>query len=501
MNGLKASGEINDWKSVAYDWRLSLDDLLNKGAERDGKIFYEESTSTPYIEQTLRGLASSSKSGKVTIVAHSNGGLLAKALLNQLSGETPKLVDKVILVGAPQSGAPEDLGVLLEGYNAGIYKSIFTIVSNSTMQSLAKNSPTAYHLLPSANYFSSIASDTDHPVAKFEGQGYELERGTYGDTIKDVNTLDNYLRDAPQSMNGTLIDYANREHHTLDDWAPPSGIEVDQIAGWGADTVAGIDFYTRDFIGTLLNVSNQTYKPIFTEDGDGVVPVPSALAMPTNNEVKNYWVNLDAYHKDTSIKRSHADLFEVPQLEDFIKNIIESGSSTPAIPAYISNTQPAPIVASKELIFFLHSDQAIQVTDSSGDVTGVAPGNSIKEDIPDSSYGSFGEVKWVKVKEGDNYHISVEPQQHQQSEQNEGESEPTNTGFIHLDVEERSNNIVTASSTLARVAATASTTVATDVSGGGVETISTPVITGDDNNQNNQNNQNEVVHLYHYARP
>jgi pimeloyl-ACP methyl ester carboxylesterase len=58
---------------------------LNNGSQTlDGKIYYRgtnAATSTPYIIQELRRLAATSKTGKVTIIAHSNGGLLAKALL------------------------------------------------------------------------------------------------------------------------------------------------------------------------------------------------------------------------------------------------------------------------------------------------------------------------------------------------------------------------------------------------------------------------------------
>ena len=39
MNGLKTDGTIDDWKPVAYDWRLSLDDFLNKGANAMEKYF------------------------------------------------------------------------------------------------------------------------------------------------------------------------------------------------------------------------------------------------------------------------------------------------------------------------------------------------------------------------------------------------------------------------------------------------------------------------------
>ncbi len=110
MNELEASttfaGGGWQWQPVAYDWRLSLNDLVNKGADNAGHLFYEDATSTPYIEQTLRSLAASSKSGKVTIIAHSNGGLVAKALMEKLgNAETARLIDKVIFVGVPQSGA------------------------------------------------------------------------------------------------------------------------------------------------------------------------------------------------------------------------------------------------------------------------------------------------------------------------------------------------------------------------------------------------------------
>ena len=101
----------------------SLDDLLTKGIELNSRIYYATTTatSTPYIEQTLRGLAATSKTGKVSIVAHSNGGLVTKALLNKLGSEAASLVDK-IHSGRATSGAPEALGVALVGHNAGIYK-------------------------------------------------------------------------------------------------------------------------------------------------------------------------------------------------------------------------------------------------------------------------------------------------------------------------------------------------------------------------------------------
>src|SRR5690606_29285951 len=51
LNELKTSGTINDYEAVPYDWRLSMDDVLNTGTKReDGTIIYGTATDEPYIE-------------------------------------------------------------------------------------------------------------------------------------------------------------------------------------------------------------------------------------------------------------------------------------------------------------------------------------------------------------------------------------------------------------------------------------------------------------------
>jgi len=448
MNGLKSDNTITDWKPIAYDWRLSLNDLLNKGTERDDKIYYAEATSTPYIEQTLRALAASSKTKKVTIVAHSNGGLVAKALLNQLGSSTSKsLVDKIVLVGAPQSGAPIDIGALMYGYDQGISSWGIPILHSGVARELAQNSPMAYHLLPSQNYFDSVASDANHPVARFAGDAYAKEISVYDTTIDNTTELYDFLR--ASSLNSSLIDYANVQHSVLDSWTPPDGIEVSQIAGWGADTVAGIDFYTASGVSALSSLTPVSmYKPIFTEDGDGTVPVSSALMMASSTNMKKYWVNLDSYRKSTSIKRSHKDIFEVPSLQDFIKNIIKNSTST--LPAYISTNQPPP-TSDKKLFFFLHSPLTLQLTDSSGNVTGLAEDNSMTQDIPDSSYGEFGDVKYITVPQGNNYELTMHGQ---------------DSGSFALEIQESSGGVIANSSIITNVPTTASTFASLTISDG-----------------------------------
>lgn len=472
MDGLTSDGTIAAWKPVAYDWRLSLSDLLTNGTERDGKIFYNEATSTPYIEQTLRVLANSSKTGKVTIIAHSNGGLLAKALLDRLGSETTKLVDRVVMVGVPQAGAPLGMGALLFGLNQGISSWGVPILHASVARAFSGNSPMAYHLLPSDTYFGSAAIDIAHPVIRFSGDAYTKEEAAYDATITNTSELDDFLlakdggREKPREdnlreaeiLNSVLIDYANSTHATLDPWTPPEGIEIDQIAGWGVDTVGGVDFYSLPAGSIFLSRDPvRKYRPILIEDGDGTVPVPSALMMASSTIVKRYWVNLDSYRIATSIKRTHADLFEIPQLQDLIKNLLKSDSST--LPTYISTSQPAPVTEGKKLTFFLHSPLTLELTDTSGHTTGLGVDGSMRQDISGSSYGEFGEVKYVTVSEGQ-YKLTMHG---------------LASGNFSLDLQESSGGVVTSVSTIANVPATASTLASLTITGG-VDTASPLVV-------------------------
>jgi parallel beta-helix repeat protein len=508
MNGLKSDGTINDWKPVAYDWRLSLDDLLSKGTQRGEKIFYEEATSTPYIEQTLRALAASSKTKKVIIIAHSNGGLVTKALLNKLGGETAKsLVDKIILVGVPQSGAPADIGATLVGHDAGIYgKYGVWVVSNAAARTLVQNSPMAYHLLPSEDYLKSTAGDAAHPVIRFSGKAYAKEAAAYGSTIANKSTLDDFLlakegdRKKPKPsdlnsaeiLNPALIDYANSTHAVLDAWMPPPGVEVNQIAGWGVDTIQGIDFYTASTTITTFFNSKRRYKPIFIEDGDGTVPVPSALMVASSTEVKRYWVNLDKFNREQLSSRRHKDIFEIPSLKEFIKNIITNSTST--LPVYISSSQPPSAVENKKLIFFLHSSPAsqasttseredspvrvtLQVKRPSGEITGIAEDDSITEDVLGSTYGEFGEVRYIIVPESGPYELMLRGQA------NSGWASGGQGGTFALSIQESSGDIVTTTTTIADIPLTASTTASLTISGS-IDTTSALTVDENGNGEN-----------------
>jgi pimeloyl-ACP methyl ester carboxylesterase len=463
MNELQASSTYNggnfNWKAAAYDWRLSLEDVINNGVEREGKIYYQEASSTPYIEQTLRQLAADSTTGKVTIVAHSNGGLVTKALLQKLGDvETAELVDKIIFVGVPQTGAPQALGGLLFGDR----ENLPFIANAATARGLAENSPMAYHLMPSANYLASV-QDPNRSVIGFSGTKlYEKELGAYGPSIDTLEELRGFLlaneggRTKPDADNATsanilnagLVEYANDLHIAIDSWVPPATVELYQIAGWGvADTISGIDMYDEQklFDGTIGY--KRQYRPVFIEDGDGVVPIPSALMVSTTSpNVHRYWVNLREASAGIQ-DYDHGNMLELDDLRTFLRSTLEA---TRAGTEILLSTQPEPASFEKRLTFQLHSPLTLGVYDSDGNYTGLNEDGSVSEEVPGTTYGEFGEVKYLIAPAGNDYELILSGQ---------------GDGVFSLDIQEQQGDFST-TTTFADVPTTASTTVRLTITNG-----------------------------------
>lgn len=440
-----------DWRAIAYDWRLSLPDIIHSGVERGSRIYYGESTSTPYIPQELEQLASRSPSGKVTIIAHSNGGLVAKALIASLGNTlAAQLIDSVIFVGVPQSGAPRALGALLYGDEEGlpgIPRLPNVIMSAVHAREFGLNSPMAYHLLPSATYFA--AKQPEHPVVQFEnGDLLAQERAAYGPTIDTEQELKSFAlaQDGDRSMpnandlssanilNAGLLSYATTEHGEIDAWQPPPGIQTYQLGGYGVTTISGIDLYEAPH---AKGSSTLSYRPLFTPDGDGTVPIISPLMMNVSTHVHQLWLDLSNM-RDSTATYSHGNMLEAGDMQ---KTIIALLKKSNAFPATV-HAMDIPETSKKQLAFYAHSPVSLAVTDSSGNESSVSE-NTSKETIPNSTAGMFGEAKYVLVPANSGpYTVTLT-----------GES----SGIVTFDMQELDDGIVAASSTIADVPVTSST--------------------------------------------
>jgi len=84
----------------------------------------------------------------------------------------------------------------------------------------------------------------------------------------------------PNIGNSVLYNQAENVQQMLDNWQPSLNAKVIQVAGWGEETLAGLDY--KSYISWLgLGNEKLSYTPRMVVDGDATVVVPYAsLAMP-----------------------------------------------------------------------------------------------------------------------------------------------------------------------------------------------------------------------------
>jgi hypothetical protein len=402
MNTLREDGVINDWTAGAYDWRLSLDDILSQGKQIGSHISYVDATTTPYLIQELRRLASTSKTGKVTIIAHSNGGLVAKRLTNILGSDASALIDTMIFVAVPQSGTPAAVAAGLHGYDQKMGAGPVTFVSQQTARTFASTTPMLYHLLPSARYFTQV----DDPIITFDSSLSDWVT-RYGSVIHSAENLHTFLTDSfgrvdsqtgdidqPIQLLNSMVSSSESLHDDLDTWTAPNGIELIQIAGWGIPTTVSGLTYTKKNAGVKP-------EPTFTIDGDGTVVTPSALWTTDTAEVKNYWLDLQRYNKDNRIAAgfglasfNHSRILEPGQMIDFIFDHIQG--TVRNISEYLYLSDEAPPSTGSRLRYTLRSPLTLSLYDNQGRHTGVSTTTGlVEEQIPGTYYTEFGDVKYI----------------------------------------------------------------------------------------------------------
>lgn len=417
LRNWKSEGVIKDYAFIPYDWRLSLEDIITNGATTtDGKLSYStaQDFSESFILKKLAELAKNSNSGKVTIIAHSNGGLVTKALVKKLKDTNNPLyykIDKIILVAVPQIGTPDAVATLLHGTSLA---SGFVMRDERSRQ-LAENMQTVYNLLPTDKYFSSIdpTYSSDKVVSFLDDVSFQPQISQYGLYVSNSTELKNYIlgtdgrtkpgykdTDNPNIGNATLYSNAEAVHVVLDNWQPASTTKFIQVAGWGEETLAGIDYKKcRD---TISNYYHKCFSFRMVVDGDGTVLTPSALWMSTTSpNVERWWVNLDKYNStfNLNLKRKHRDIMEITNINDLIKSLILNSNYSDS-GKIITTDQFTLITNGSRLHYTLHSPLTLGVTDSQGRYTGMDPvTKNIREEIPGVVYRQIGDTQYISIPE------------------------------------------------------------------------------------------------------
>lgn len=405
LEEMKDDGVISDYLPFAYDWRYNVHDIAYGGAKHanDFVILVDE----------LKSLASSSYSGKVTIVAHSNGGLLAKALVTELvRRDLAHLVDRIIFIGTPHLGTPKAIGTILHGYDQQALGG--AIIDDKTVRTVIKNMPGVYSLLPSAKYLDI----SEGPLITFqEGEVTELYRSAYEDSLDTTEEYVAFLKGTegrtvepddisePSTANAGLLDWGLSDHkNKLDDWAAPPGIEVHNIVGVGLKTVKSLEYrQVREHTTCSSNIFGQIIceepelfiRPYAHFSNNGDETVISLSAERVSGET--YYFDLDRYNKtrlNIFANFEHGDFLEVDEVRNIINNILDS---TAIISDFV--TSELPIFDQEYEVLSIDSPVRVVREDGEGNKTGVvinADGTkSIVKEIPGSEYLEFAGTKYL----------------------------------------------------------------------------------------------------------
>lgn len=421
MDDMVEADTIHEWEALPYDWRLAFDDILENGVKTGENISYLKETTSPFIVQELRRLAKNSDTGKVTIVTHSNGGLLAKYLLASIKDvnnpyhDLLEKIDVVIMVAAPQVGTPKAISGLLHGDEQSLALGI--LLDKETARDFAEFMPGAYNLLPSDDYFETVSD----PVFSFTDEAGNIPelKDLAGKTINSYEGMLDFLRghdgawnkddvtekDAPNVLNDTLLTRSQNIHQIIDSWEPKENLKVIQLAGWGLKTIKGIKYDDCDMWFCSDTLEHLDREPILTNVGDDTVVIPSALFM---KNADRYYVNIRKYNKqgivNQQINRDHASILEIDDVIQFIKNIIIAKIDPLDGPGLnnITSFEPSLESGDKSLEFVLHSPAELHLNDETGRHTGIIensiPNSDLKlyeKQIPNSYYFEFGEKKYA----------------------------------------------------------------------------------------------------------
>jgi len=379
---------LSDWRPLPYDWRFSPERIVI-----DGDFVSE-------VEDAV----TSSPTGKVSIIAHSMGGLVGKALIKKLEEEGKAgLVDSFIMVGTPQLGTPQAAAGLLHGDDqaipggfslGGITINLFgnLVVNGATTRAVAQNFPGAYSLLPGARYFDEVSD----PAIAFSPRASFTKpwRDYWGDEgISNFLDFFSFLTGGiarekplwsitriPEVLNSDLVTAAANLHADLDLYTIPNIIRVVQIAGWGIPTTKGINYRTKHFL--------QSYETLKTREGDFTVVYPSALS----SEGEKYFFNLDIY-REGGRGYVHRNLLNTQIVQQVFTTVLKKEVITEN--EFISMSKPNVLDLDDLLFLRTNSPVLLGVYDSENRYTGVVPGESpntqfllIEENIPDSVFSS-----------------------------------------------------------------------------------------------------------------
>lgn len=275
-----SAANIGDFSYFAYDWRKAPDD--------------QESVINHLRERIMQ--ITNNGDREVDLVAHSLGGLVVKAYLNQYGAQSH--VRKVITVGTPHVGLAKAFRSLQFGWwGFGPWRDL--VISENEIMKISQNWRVPYAGVPGDAYYSNAGYGTIFKERDADMDNNGVYEEWNNNKVRNYLTVGHYFKwwwanptlekDLPH--NKDLADIGRIFHDGSDllvTWAPNAG-EVHLVASRGLSTLTQMELYNPHD----PNFENAWALTNHMESGDGTVPTKSASLENDGSysaNVSRYWV-------------------------------------------------------------------------------------------------------------------------------------------------------------------------------------------------------------------
>jgi pimeloyl-ACP methyl ester carboxylesterase len=325
-------------------------------------------------------------SGKVDLVAHSMGGLVAKEYLAENGSSA---VDQLIFIGTPQLGAPKAFKTLMYGDDMGIKIGFLSLLNPERIKFISQNMPSVYELLPSKKYITENSG------------GYVRDLVTASSThsaffLSAPETKDFMIR---QGRNAALLPTAEELHERLDN-LDLSAVRAYALVGYGSPTIGTITAKKRKSWSLFGGVKIVDDFVLGYVGGDETVPTLSA----EDGAGKKFYFK----------KAVHSELPSVPAVPEKVLAILRESPATlppPEIPeATLSATTTRRISG---LTVSIHATTTVHIYDDKDNHTGPTDDGEIERNIPGIAYDRIGgqTFNFLPFSQGGVYRVVVTPQE------------------------------------------------------------------------------------------
>ncbi|MFA6340970.1 MAG: hypothetical protein WCX27_01875 [Candidatus Paceibacterota bacterium] len=350
--------EDKDFFVFPYDWRLDIRNVVDGSA--DMPLF--QITLKSKIDQIL----AQTGSDKVDIIAHSMGGLVAKYYIKQY-GEGR--VDKFIDIATPHLGSPKAFNVLANGDDFNI--SILSILglNKEKIKEISQNMPSAYQLLPSADYFSTSTLDYTYYLNDLD----DLDNnGILGELSYEESNQ--FLKNS--GGNSYVLDQAVGIHNDLDRMNMSEyGVNAYNIVGCKTPTFKRFYF--------LKDEDGKTKTEIRYLSGDGSVPEKSAERLLSAKEY---------YNKNDS----HMNIPSSVGVKNLIPLILSGKESEFHGYGNLSESS-GDCELPDHIVLSVHGGANVDMIDENGNHAGPNTDGNLENNVPGTAYDTVGDDTFIFV--------------------------------------------------------------------------------------------------------